>query len=277
MRICRRVILPLLCLFFSVSLSAQEEDGEGILSPNGYNRYWVIGGGGAYQEFLDESVSSIRYQGFGSAAQVGHVKINQNAYSSLMIQGSYTTLKRNAFKAVEAKVPAYRIALDFHQLFRIKMRNERYDFRPGGMLSINYASRRLPHIANSGFARESAASLGIAARMAKELELKDRRLAYLSWSVGIPLVAYYARPGYLNNVNSIDPLDKPGSDFFANSRTSFVGGKYFRVLSKLTYEYSLTNGNKLLFGYQWDYYKIRTINTVWLAEHTLSFSLMFNY
>lgn len=276
MRICRWGVLPLLCLLCSFTAFCQEDDGEGILSPGGYNRYWVVGGGGAYNEFFDQSVSAIRYQGFGPAVQLGHMKMNQTVYSDLVIQGSHTTLKRNAFKAVEASVPAYRASLDYWQLFRIKLRNERYDFRPGGIFSMNYASRKLPHLAGSGYVRESAASLGIAARMSKELELKDNRLAHLSWSVGIPLVAYYVRPAYLNTVNSLDPEDKPGKDFFANAQTSFVG-KYFRVNSRLTYDYKLHNGNMLLFSYQWDYYKIKTFNTVWYAEHTLSFSLMFNY
>jgi hypothetical protein len=275
MRFCRWVI-PALFSMFSVMPVIAQEDTEGILSAMGFTRYWTMGFGGAYQEFFDESVSSIRYQGFGTTATVGHTKVNGSRYSELIIQGSYATLKRPAYKVEEIQVPSYRIAVDDRLLFHVKLRNERYDFRPGGMFSMNYGFRKLPQVANSGNVHEYAISLGVAARMAKEIELKDNRLAHLAWTVGLPIVAHYSRPGYLNYINRLDPDDKPGADFFSNSTTSFIG-KYFRVNSRLTYDYALTNGNILMLAYQWDYYKMASTHPVWFAEHTLSLSLMFNY
>ena len=276
MRICRMAVLALLG-FLMASQGFAQEDAEGIVSPAGFIRYFTIGGGAVYQEFFDESISSIRYQGFGAAPQFGNIKMNEKMYSELILQPSYAVLKRPSDKTFKTDVKSYRGSLDYKHLYKIQLRNERLDFRPGGLVSMNFNYKDAPQMASTGYVREYAISLGVAARIAKEIELDEQRLAHLSWAVGIPLVAHYARPTYLNRIERLDPDDKPGTDFFANSRTSFIG-KYMRFNSKIAYDYALHNGNILMIGYTWDYYKMKTdSHTVWFAENTVSLTLMFNY
>lgn len=268
-------IIPLLCLLCSTA-SAQDEE-EGILSSMGFTRHLTLSAGGAFHEVMDKSISSTRYQGIGWAASIGTIKKNEKHWSEVYLQYSHAPkLTRDLLAPTDPRISSSRAAFDYRQMMRLRLRNERLDFRYGGMLSSNYNWRHADHVANSGYAREFSINLGLAARISKEIELADRRLAHLSWTAGVPLVGYYARPDYLNNVNTIDPEDKPGADFMANGTTKFIG-KYLRATSRLTYDYTLRNGNALALGYTWDYYNINSDAPVWFAEHTLALTFMFNY
>lgn len=272
----RVLLFAMLFLFHNnITFAQYQEEGVGIESKMGYLRYVSFGVGATYQYLRDEAISPVNYYQVSAMPVVSHVKMNGATYSELLMQASYLKLRRNKDKLLDSKIKQYRASMDYRFLLKMPVDMRGFDIRAGGVLSAMFCYKNAPVLLDAAKVYEYALSLGLSARVTKEVYYHKRQ-CFLSWDANLPLVANMSRPYYLNREENYDPENKVFKDFWANKQTGSIG-KYFRLNSRISLWYPLENGNALLFAYQWEYYRMKTINKVWFAEHSLSISFMFNY
>jgi hypothetical protein len=272
-----------LCVILSISfcnLYAQDvNDDETIASKNGYTRYLGFGVGAAYRMFLDPVVSSIRYSKIGATGSITNIKTNETKYTELYFQASYLEMNRPSDALLKAHVKVLNGVMDYKHLYKIDLsflNDGIYDVRAGGMFSTQFCTKNAEQLGNSSRVKEYDVSLGASIKFARQQFTGDRK-SYLTWELSIPFIAMFGRPGYLNQAGTLNIEHNSFNDFFAyNSFGTF--GKFMRLNSRLSYLYSIKNGNKLRFTYQWDYYKMKNISgKAYNIEHSFIMTYLFNY
>lgn len=262
----------------AVSSFAQYNDEEaGIVSANQYTRYFNLGIGGVRQYFRDEALSKLDYVGYGVAPSFGHLKYNHLTWSELNLQGSVLTAGRKDDGLIKNSIKVTRAYFDYRFLVGLKMQNERYDLRLGGTLSGVFCHKHAPAFENAGDVYEYAVGLGVAGMLTRTQTMWGKSCK-ATWSLGTPVLSRFARPVILNQVKRLKPEDKNHfNDYFGTGTSAFLG-KYTGIRSRVGFTYPISNGNAINIAYQWDFYKMKDVNSVvYFAEHTVSFAYMFNY
>lgn len=275
-------LMPVLSAFLLAGLVSRAQytnDDGGIETKSGYLRYFEVGAGAAYQNLYDEAISPVLYWSVGPAAYLGHLKVSATTHSELNIQASSISLNNRTDEFLKTSVKTQRAYFDYRFLLKmpVKLRlgREPVDVKAGAILSGMFAYKNAPHLVDASKIYETVGSFGLSGRISRELYMWDKT-CFISWDVSIPFLAYVIRPGFLNIQDDADPDYNNLSGIFDNgSMGSF--GKFFRLNSRVSYLYRLENGNALKFGYQWDYFRIKTINKAFFAEHTLFMAFMFQY
>jgi hypothetical protein len=272
-------VVLLTCGFVHSTVFAQLDDSEaGIVSANEYTRYFTMGAGAVRQTVCDESLSTLVYNGYGSAANFGHIKTNGLTWSEFSLQASRGTVYRKGDDFFDRSMRVTRAYVDYRFLFRMKLRNEeRYDLRVGGLLAGLFCHKDAPQFLNAGQSYEYAISLGISGMLTRTQEMWGKNCK-LTWTLGGPIVGQFARPVFLNQVKRLKPEETNYfNDHFGTTTGAFLG-KFWEIKSRVGFIYPLTNGNAINIAYQWDYYQMKDEhNATYFAEHSLSLAYMFNY
>lgn len=257
---------------FSQILGDNEET-----SKFGYSRYFVFGAGATYRSFIDQLLSSRKYEKVGPTAAIANIRLNENKYTELWIQGSYVNAETPNGPFAPARVKMYNGLIDYRHLYKIDFLNEMiYDVRVGGLLSAQYAHKNAPHLEYSGKVDDYAMSIGLSGKIAREIMFDDLP-GYIMLDVSMPLLSSSSRPPYLNKVTALETEKNSDNGFFANNSIGLFG-KFLRLNTRIHFLYPLKRTtNKLRFTYQWDYFKIKGASAVYSAEHTLMLTFMFNY
>ena len=270
----KTVILILHAIFFAGIVSAQGP--ELPRSKKTDNRYWLFGLGLSTQNMYDEGISYVRYNGTGIAPSTGVIKSSEKKYCRFLLQPTFnklTTERSNDLRPMEVKTT--RFVLDYQYLVNVKEWSEKLKLYGGGNMSLLFNLKRAEQLDNSQLVYDYALSIGPAAKLDKAVRW-NKRDCLASFGLSLPLLSHIARPYYLNRIEFIDPKNDFLGDLFSNSSIVSVN-KYLRITSGLAFTYPLFNKNLLKLGYTWDFYKMRTINSVYAAEHLVSISFLSNY
>ena len=239
-------------------------------------RFWTLGIGSSSQSMYDEAISYVRYQNSGIAFSFSLIKKNEKRYREFSIDPTFVKLKTklsNELRPMEATTT--RIASNYQILKRWKLINEKTTLHVGGVASILFNFKVAPQLDNSQLVYDYAFSAGVSGKLDREFYWGKRNCTF-SYALAVPLIAHIARPYYLNRIEFIDPKNDFIGDLLNNSQVVLLN-KYFRITSGVSITYPLFNRNALRLGYRWDFYKIRTINNVYAAEHLVSLTFMSNY
>lgn len=262
-----------------VASAQNTEEDETIVSVKGYTRYLGFGAGAAYRSFVDEVMSPLKYSKIGATASITNIKTNETKYTELYFQGSYLEMNRPSDALVKAHTKSINGLMDYRHMYKLDvpfLNDGIYDVRAGAMLSTQFSLKNAEHLGNSSKVNEYAASLGLTGKIARQQITNDRK-TYLIWEVSLPFIASIGRPGYMNQPTSLTNDRSTFESLFENNAVGTFG-KFFRLNSRISYLYSIKNGNKLRFTYQWDYYKMKGISgKVYTAEHSLILTYLFNY
>ena len=270
----KTLILILHVFFFASNVSAQNL--ELPRSKKTDNRYWLLGLGLSIQNMYDEGISYVRYKGTGIAPSLGLIKSSEKKYCQFLLQPTFNKLKTersNGLRPMEVKTT--RFVLDYQYLVNAKEWNEKLKLYAGGNSSLLFNLKRAEQLDNSQLLYDYALSIGPAAKLDKTVRW-NKRDCLASFGLSLPLLSHIARPYYLNRIEFIDPENDFLGDLFSNSSIVSVN-KYLRITSGLSVTYPLFNKNALKLGYTWDFYKMKTINSVYAAEHLISISFLSNY
>lgn len=239
-------------------------------------RYWALDLGLSSQTMYDEGISYVRYGGSGLAPSLLFLKQTEKKYRHLVFRSSFvklTTNRSNDLRAMEVKTT--RVTADYRQLRKLTQWSDRLKLYAGGEVNLLFNLKRAEQLDNSQLVYDYALSVGLAARLQREIQWR-RRHCLLSFDARLPLLSHIARPYYLNRIEFIDPKNDFVGDLFRNSSLVTVN-KNLRLTTGLAITYPLFNGNALKLGYNWDYYRMNTINSVHHAEHLVSFAFLSNY
>lgn len=240
------------------------------------SRYWLFGLGLSSQNMYDEGISYVRYKGTGIAPSLGLVKSSEKKYRQFLLQPTFnklTTERSNDLRPMEVRTT--RFVLDYQYLVKAKEWNEKLRLYTGGNISLLFNLKTAEQLDNSQLVYDYALSIGPAAKLDKTVRW-NKRDCLASVGLSLPLLSHIARPYYLNRVEFIDPKNDFLGDLFSNSSLVSVN-KNLRIMSGLSLTYPLFNKNTLKLGYAWDFYKMKTINSVYAAEHLISISFLSNY
>lgn len=267
----------LLCSLFLLGLrlaSAQETNFPRDKKNN--NRYWMLGPGLSFQSMYDEAVSYVRYNGTGFTPVIGLIKTSDRKYREFTLKPSFIKLRTDRSNDLRPmEVATTRFLLEYEYLVKMKEWSKDWQLYAGGSLSWLVNIKRAPQLDNSQLLYDYALSLGPAARVDKSIEWK-KRACILSGQLQLPLISHMARPYYLNRIEFIDPKNDFVGDLFSNSSVATINN-CFRITSEVSFTYPLFNRNALRLGYNWNFYKMRTINSVYAAEHLVSILFLSNY
>ena len=257
-----------------ISLMAQESSFR--RSNNPVNRYWVLSLGNSSQSMYDEAVSFVRYKGSGIAPGISLIKQSDRKYRRFSFLPTFVKLstdRANELRPME--VTTTRLVLDYSYLVKVRPWNERLTLYAGGDLNWLVNIKRALQLDNSQLLYDYALSLGAAGKLDKTVRVKKRN-CIASAELRLPLLSHLARPQYMNRIEFIDPKNDFVGDLFRNSSlVSF--NKYIRVTTGFSLTYPLFNKNAIKLGYNWDFYKMTTINSVYAAEHLVSIAFLSNY
>jgi hypothetical protein len=267
-------ILILHSIFFASIVSAQNQ--ELPRSKKTDSRYWLLGLGLSVQNMYDEGISYVRYNGTGIAPSLGLIKSTEKKYCQFLLQPTFnklTTERSNELRPMDVRTT--RFVLDYQYLVNVKEWNEKLKLYAGGNISLLFNLKRAEQLDNSQLVYDYALSIGPAAKLDKTVRW-NKRNCLASLGLSVPLLSHIARPYYLNRIEFIDPENDFLGDLFSNSSIVSVN-KNLRITSGLSFTYPLFNKNELKLGYTWDFYKMKTINSVYAAEHLISISFLSNY
>lgn len=262
----------------SLSLAAiafgQVETIDPPVKANG--RYWFIGVGTSFQSMYDEGISFVRYNGSGVTPVLGLVKMTDSKFRNFSLGAGFVPLRTdrsNELRPMEVKTT--RIVADYQQLRRIKQWSKQLSLYVGGDVSLLFNLKMAEQLDNSQLVYDYTLAIGPAGKLDKIVRLKKRD-CIVSFDLRVPLLSHIARPYYLNRIEFIDPKNDFIGDLLNNSSLTSVN-KNLRIQTGLSLYYPLFNKNRLRLSYNWDFYKMRTINSVYHAEHLVSFVFMSNY
>lgn len=270
----KKMILTDILVCVVIGLAAQNNALPRFARNN--NRYWLIGLGSSGQSMYDEAISAVRYQGTGMAPVLGLIKTSERKYRQFMIQPSFvklSTKRSNELRPME--VTTSRFVVDYQYLVKTKEWNEKLKLYTGGNISLLFNLKRAEQLDNSQLLYDYALSIGPAAKLDKTFT-RRKRDCILSYNLSIPLLSHIARPYYLNRIEFIDPENDFVGDLLKNSSLTSIN-KNTRIISTLSLTYPLFNNNVLKLGYTWDFYRMKTINKVYAAEHLISIAFLSNY
>ena len=239
-------------------------------------RFWTLGIGSSSQSMYDEAISYVRYQNSGLAFSFSLVKKNEKRYREFSIEPTFVKLKTklsNELRPME--VTTTRIASNYKILKRLQLINKKTILHIGGVASFLFNFKTASQLDNSQLVYDYAFSAGASGKLDREFYWNKRRCTF-SYTLAVPLIAHIARPYYLNRIEFIDPKNDFIGDLLNGSKIVSLN-KYLRITSGAAIIYPLFNHNALRLGYRWDFYKMRTINKVYSAEHLVSLTFMSNY
>jgi hypothetical protein len=266
----------LLCSSIGLVISLMAQESSFRRTNNPAMRYWSLSLGNSSQWMYDEAVSHVRYHGSGMAPALGLIKQSDRKYREFFFRPTFNTLstdRANELRPMEVKTT--RILLDYLYLVKVRPWNDQINLYAGADLNLLFNLKRAEQLDNSQLLYDYAFSIGAAGKLDKSVRFKKRN-CIASADLKIPLIAHIARPQYLNRIEFIDPKNDFVGDLFRNS-TLTCFNKYNRVITGLSFTYPLFNKNALKLGYSWDFYKMRTINSVYSAEHLVSIAFLSNY
>ncbi len=270
----RTFILILQAIFFASIVAGQNL--ELPRSKKTDSRYWLIGLGLSVQNMYDEGISYVRYKGTGIAPSLGLIKSSEKKYCQFLFQPTFNKLKTersNGLRPME--VSTTRFILDYQYLVSVKEWDQKLKLYAGGNISLLFNLKRAEQLDNSQLVYDYALSIGPAAKLDKTVRW-NKRDCLASFGLSLPLLSHIARPYYLNRIEFIDPKNDFLGDLFSNS-SIVSANKNLRITSGLSFTYPLFNKNTLKLGYTWDFYKMKTINSVYAAEHLIAISFLSNY
>ena len=274
---CSKYLLLLSFFFAAIASHAQNiDEDEGILSPGGYNRLLGVGVGATYRSFLDQGLSNLTYRKPGATVYLENLKTDDMKFTDLSIQASYLTMQRKTNDLTPGEAKSFKGVIDYRHTYKINVLNENvYDVRLGAVLSGLVDIRNMPQLNYSAQSYEHAFSLGFHGKIARSKNMNSRNGSII-WDLSIPFVSEIGRPPYNNTNGEYDPSYKPLKGFFGKDEIATFR-KFFRITSRVHWQYPLKNGNKIRFSYTWDYYKMKGATTVYSAEHTLTAAFLLNY
>ena len=239
-----------------------------------------FGSGLTYTSVADKGMSPLTYGGFSVSPGFGLERNKAKTYSALSFHVNIGNLTPDINPDLtNANAAYFRTDLDLIHLYFLKnLKENDLPVFIGGAFN-NYGSVRV-HTAysNNSFNYEIVSSLSVAGRISKDIKIKKRQ-AQLQWQLMLPLVAFVQRPGfafaaphyYLEN-------DRSAAGAFLKSGNLTTWNDYFRLNSKISFNYFLKNSNAFRLSYEWDFYKYDEIeiNRMQLGEHTISIALIFD-
>jgi hypothetical protein len=270
----KKIFLLSCTIGLMISLTAQQSSFRRTGNP--VSRYWAISLGNSSQWMYDEAVSFVRYHGSGIAPGISLIKQSDRKYRQFSFQASFVKLstdRSNELRPME--VATTRLVLDYSYLVKLRPWNEKLTLYAGGDLNWLVNVKRAVQLDNSQLLYDYALSVGAAGKLDKTVRFKKRN-CIASAELRVPLISHLARPQYLNRIEFIDPKNDFIGDLFRNSSLASFN-KYIRVTTGLSLTYPLFNKNALKLSYGWDYYKMRTMNSVHASEHLVSIAFLSNY
>ena len=254
----KKVFLALILAFFGLKLSAQNVfEGEFLL----------FGLGGQMENFQDDLVSPLNYQGYSGAAGVGwHSQhgpwqSNLEGHIAIGLQGPASLTKApNQTTSITGSV-------NYSLRYRLIESNKHAFFL--GLSSANLIGYREHNLySNSALSFSNFISYGLSAawqyRPNWTIWNTDLPLAWQT-EFNLPLASYLIMPGYTRQFFN----DESGL------RKHSLIGEFYHFEFRHNLVFSLKNGNQIRLSYHWNYAEYKGLNYIAQAQHYLMVHLMF--
>jgi len=266
------LIITLLCCLSFPSLAQEEPTNM---------RYFNMEAGVSFPKYLDEAISSLRYQGPAFTGSAGFLLRNQKRIEQLdfFFDAGFLDNKANG-----ASMTEYNSTLNYGYQRHIKTLSPNFlpgelQWYVGGTFSGIYLFLDHSSYSNNAFNNSVYLSLNPSTTFLYDFDLWNRKFTAHA-SAFFPILTFALRPaygspkfeGYLD-----DSDEKPVASFFESGQLVTLN-KFFRLNTLYTLEYHLKNNNALRIRYMWDFYTFNeTSRSVKAGSHTITIGTMFSF
>ena len=258
----------LACLCCSSSLHAQEEV-AGL-------RFFNMEAGVSFPKYLDEAISTLRYQGPAFSSSGGFLLRNAKRIHQIdfFFDIGYLDNKANG-----ATITEYNSVANYSYQRHIKTLSQDLHWYAGGTFSGIWALLDHSSFTNNSLNNSVYLTLNPSTTFLYDFALWNQKFTAHA-SAFIPILTFAVRPAYGSPKFEgflDDPDEKPVSSFFESGQLVSLN-KFFRLNTLYTLEYHLKNNNALRIRYMWDFYTFnQTSRTVKAASHMITIGTMFSF
>lgn len=263
----------LVCLYSPSLLHAQEES-AGL-------RYFNLETGVSFPKYLDESISTLRYQGPASSSSGGFLLRNTRRIHQIdaFFDIGFLDNKTNGATITEYNATVNYSYQRYIKSIPISFLSGDLQWYAGGTFSGIWVLLDHNSFTNNSLNNSVYLTLNPSTTFLYDFELWNQKFTAHA-SAFIPILAFAVRPAYGSPKFEgflDDPDEKPVSSFFESGQLVSLN-KFFRLNTLYTLEYHLKNNNALRFRYMWDFYTFNeTSRQVKAASHMFTIGTMFSF
>lgn len=241
-------------------------------------RYFKLAPGISYTNVQDLGMSPMIYRGIQANLSLSIQKTKGASLQIWEIAGSYGAVKTTTKASSAIRLNGQ---INYTILWEVMdKRSERFDFRFGGSFLMQSPTNIHRSYSNNEYNVAFMSSIGPAGHVSMPLRLLNKQCT-LHGTMHLPLIGLTLRPSYAYGGPEGFYDYEEGTEFrdFMESLRVQTIDRFIRMKTRIGLIYPLFNRNRLELGYQWDFFRIRTIpkNRVMSGTHTLYFMTQFNF
>lgn len=245
-------------LFLMVCSTAVAQDLRGHFMPFGL--------GYSFEVVKDASLSPVSYSGSLGNIKLGYIHQNDNWLSSFDLFGIGGFQKPDINREGNlSRTITFGGRLTYSLSYKVNKSSDWSVF--AGLTSTNIWDFRIHNRYNNSSSNYVGLfSMGLIGTVQKPFEFIGQNWA-VQYSLGLPVGAYYLRPGYIKPFFN----DGIGSKGFA------FWGDYFQLDSRTELIWLRPGGNQIRLSYYWEYAQLDPLNKVQLGGHHLTISTVLKF
>lgn len=265
----------LMLVVLLLSLSGIKVKAQDTLQANPKELNLNITAGYSYGVVLDAGMSSLTYGGAGIHGALGLEMKNPFVRNELTASFDYQLL--NTLTDYNGSQAYHFMAmLNYTRMWNLSTdASKKWRWAVGGIFRNEWSLRQHLSYSNNNFLNDFYSNLRPAATLDYNFRLFHRHFT-AQGGLDIPIFGYVVRPIYTSTTYE-KQINNDENVF------NFLKSGQFSSLNKLRgmhFHWQLTmplrNANKIRASYYWDYQKYDGLNTVQMAFHQVSFTLLFN-
>jgi hypothetical protein len=241
--------------------------------------FWGMTIGLKSQKILDQVVSPVWYSGTNIFFNINHQRYRTKSISFFEIKSSIGSLNTRTFEPsqnggrfVVPKSSFYWNEIAYTHLRKITTLTNGAKIYIGGNVSHLLSLRLNERWDSSMINYEGGGFLNASGLYSTEFTFRNKNLKG-NFLLSLPAFGYLIRPEYVGVPNFINHEISFLNGFYGNGY--FVSFFNFpRINSRIWIDYPIASGNRIQFGYEWDYYSFQNPHPVSATGHTFSLNFL---
>ncbi|MCF8231345.1 MAG: hypothetical protein K9J27_04080 [Bacteroidales bacterium] len=259
-------IIAILC-FFIVPAHTQSIDHYLTFAPQ-----WV------YVSNKDDLMSPMTYRGHHGALRTGYKRINKQGVVN-EVYGAFAlgSIKSDRYPDFDSRAISTFGEITYRHLQPVTDTLSGYpvNLKIGANWHNQVYAKDNLRFTNNAFLLDINSSIGLAARLAKDFTLFERKFGATA-DLSFALLNFIERPSYTRSTTELEiSMNENLFVALANSESFETVDDYQQIMTDLNLVYYLKNGNALRLRYGWLFAHHRNVSEMYEASHAVSFSTLF--
>lgn len=233
------------------------------------NRFITTGIGAGHISVRDLGMSPLLYSGVGYFSSFSYNKRSVKKIKTFELNIAYGKIKHKKSDVGILHNGRVEIKYDY---FRNIVTKENYTFFLGANIGVLGGYRYQPFFLNSAHNYDIVHSAGISSLFNYKFWINKKPLV-LSSIINIPIISDVIRPAYASPLpEGLQTFRTELSEAYFKSIQLMSIRKFFRITNCMSANYPILGNDKIGLSYQWEYFQIKTDNSVGFASQRMLLS-----